>query len=602
MIPLYVDGCFAVLHPAAGRRGALICGTLSDDALNAYRPLCFLAEQLAAAGIPTLRLAFRGTGDSAGSDDEAGRFDQWLDNIRTGAAWLREHCNVDSVTVVGHRVGASLAARAAGNTGAIDSLALLNPVSGRQFLHELTLAARISQRVWGTDHKVDDGAWFESHGLRIDHPTRNALQTLDLRKLPARPAAQVLLFETEPRQAALAQVEALQSLGTSVTFEAHASLARMQRDLYEAELPRTAFDSILGWMQALPAKADAPVPPRPIIETILDTGVGRETPIHFGADDALFGILSTPAWVSPESPAVLLINTSANPRWGNGRIAVEIARALAADGVASLRMDAAGMGDAAPQTGEVGRPYAEATTQDVLQAVAELARRTQRPVVVFGACSGAYHAWQAACRDVHVAGMMLVNLQRFVWREGDPSDMVRRTDLRPTAFYLRNILDPRSWYRLIRADFDVARLIRVILMRVLRRAVAGLDPLLSAVSGGATPVGRVRKAMRALGGRGLPILYLLARNDPGVEELAAYFGRDGWRLRRQPNASVRMLEGADHTLSNAKVREALIQHIRAWCQEHWQTQDKAVFLAPPRAMPVTLDARTPRAALKARLS
>jgi hypothetical protein len=299
-------------------------------------------------------------------------------------------------------------------------------------------------------------------------------------------------------------------------------------------------------------------------------------PIRFGPDATLFGILSVPAWPSPDAPAVLLVNTSANPRWGNARIAVDLARGLAADGVMSLRMDASGMGDAAPATGEVGRPYAEATSHDTLHAVAELALRAQRRVVVLGVCSGAYHALQAAYRDERVGGLILVNLQRFVWREGDPSDVVRRTDLRPTRFYLRNILSAQAWLRLLRADFDVVNLVRVLGTRLLRRAMAGVDPLLNLLPGGTTRVGRVRRAVEALGDRGLPVLYVLGCNDPGVEELAEYFGRDGWRLSRRPNVTMRVLQGADHTLGSHELRAVLIQDIRDWCRGNWLVLDSKV--------------------------
>ena len=71
MIPLYISGCFSVLHPGRTKRGVLICGALADEALNAHRSLVFLAEQLAAAEITALRLSYYGTGNSAGSDDEA---------------------------------------------------------------------------------------------------------------------------------------------------------------------------------------------------------------------------------------------------------------------------------------------------------------------------------------------------------------------------------------------------------------------------------------------------------------------------------------------------------------------------------------------------
>lgn len=567
MVPTYLNDCFAVLHPALGTRAALICGPLSDEALNAYRALVFLGESLAGAGIPTLRLAYHGTGDSAGSDEEPDRFARWLDSIKASVDWLRSQCGVTSVTLIGHRIGASLAARAACDIDCVDSLVLLSPVSGRQFLHELTLAARVSQRVWKTSHKVDDGTWFESHGLRIDHPTRDALMRLDIRKLPVLPAEHVLVLDSGKRSGSQALAGALREAGAAASFEAYDRLDAMQRDSNEAEVPHTAFARICNWIATLPAQDGSPRPP--CVTGALALDAAREMPVRFGEDDGLFGIMSLPDRLSPDGPALLLVNTSANPRFGNGRITVDLARELAGDGIASLRMDAAGMGDSDPAGGELGRPYSEALTTDVLAAVAELQQRTGRPVVVMGICSGAYHALQAAGRDARVQGLILVNLQRFVWHEGDPSDIVRRSALRPNAFYLRSIFSLQAWYRLIRADFDVANLLLVFSARLLRRAIASLDPVLSVVGGGLTRVGRVRRSVRTLGVRGVPMLYVLGCNDPGVEELAEYFGRDGWRLRRQPNVTYRVLQDADHTLGAWPVRAALIATIRDWCRSVW---------------------------------
>jgi hypothetical protein len=71
-------------------------------------------------------------------------------------------------------------------------------------------------------------------------------------------------------------------------------------------------------------------------------------------------------------------------------------------------------------------------------------------------------------------------------------------------------------------------------------------------------------------------LYVLGCNDPGVEELAEYFGRDGWRLRRQPNVTMRVLEGADHTLGSHTLRAALIEDIRNWCRDNWLMRDSTI--------------------------
>jgi pimeloyl-ACP methyl ester carboxylesterase len=586
MIPFYISGCFSVLHPAAGRRGVLICGPLSDEALNVYRPLVFLGEKLAHAGIPTLRMAYYGTGDSLGEDDEPDRFNRWLDDIAAGVAWLRSHGDIDSVTLVGHRVGAMLAARAACDIDAVDSLVLLAPASGRQFLHELTLSARISQRVWQTSHKADDGTWFESHGLRIDRGTRDALNALDARQLPSRPAARALLLEAEERASTKAISAALTRLGTDATVETFNDIASMLRDSHRAEVPGRAFDRIVDWTRALggctdgagaaDAAADAATDAvaDPAADTTVGTGAGQELPLTFGTPAGLFGILSLPKWQAPDRPAILLVNTSANPRWGNGRIAVQIARSLAGDGIATLRMDASGIGDAAPETGAVGRPYSAAITQEVLQAAKALAARADRPVVVLGMCSGAYHAFWAACQGSDICGLILVNLQRFVWRESDPPDQVRRSDLRPTRFYLRQVFGWQAWLRLLRADFDVANLVRVLALRMLRRGIAGLDPVLSRVLPGKTRVGRVRHAMHALERRQVEMLYVLGYNDPGVEELAEYFGANGWRLRDMRNATITLLEDADHTFGAAKLRAALIAEIRAWCRDSWPVGDE----------------------------
>ena len=553
MTPAYIDGCFAMLHPAHGRRGVVICGPIGDEALNSYRPLVFLAEALAAADYPTLRFHYHGTGDSAGSEQDADRPGVWQHNVAAAVDWLHNHCDVASVTVIGVRIGAAFASRIANTAPHIDSLVLILPVAGRRLLHELTIAGQITQRVWRTSNKVDDGAWFEAHGVRLDHVSRDAMKSLDV---------------SPPSGTPVLQIDAASS----------DDIGCIMRDSHLAIMPRAAIARIVAWVAALPSEPPRTGAVHPGNPT-LDLGFARETPVQFGADGALFGILCQPSQ-QRDAPPVLLLNTSANPRVGNARIAVDMARRLAAEGIASLRMDSAGIGDSAPGAGELGRPYTEATTNDVRHAVELLHQQTTRPAIVLGICSGAYHALQVGLLDARVGGLVLVNLQRFVWREGDPPDAIRRDDLRPTQFYLRHILDWRSWRRLLLADFDVLNLIRVLSLRALLRFVASLDPVFALIAGGATRVGRVRRSVRALGLRAVPILYVLGNNDPGIEELAAYFGADGNRLRQQAGVTFRTLADSDHTLSNHRVRAALIEEIVTWINREFPPQPVLEQTAP----------------------
>jgi hypothetical protein len=63
-VPVTFAGCFGWLHPAPGRRGVVLCNAWGQEALCAHRSWRLLAMDLAAAGLPTLRFDYPGTGDS----------------------------------------------------------------------------------------------------------------------------------------------------------------------------------------------------------------------------------------------------------------------------------------------------------------------------------------------------------------------------------------------------------------------------------------------------------------------------------------------------------------------------------------------------------
>ena len=434
MIPLYISGCFGVLHPADapqpadGPRGVLICGSLGDEALNVYRPLVFLAEQFAAAGSPTLRLQYYGTGDSGGEDGEPGRFQAWLAGVASGVRWLRETCGVGKVTLVGVRIGAALAARAACEIDDVEALILLSPVpDGRRFVRELILRARTIAEIWQLESRIEQGGWSEAHGLRLDRPTRDALERLDVAELPRCPAPRALVLDDPDSPAGGVLAERLRRAGTDVTCEsadgmgsccAMPTKTRRRTACSPAPSPGTQTrgpqspamyhrPADTSRADALPGERNASCQRAgPIARTLahacnagdatatLVTDHGSETPICFGPNGRLFGILSLPAHPREHAPPVLIASTGANPRYGNSRVAVGVARWLAANGIASLRMDGAGIGDSAIETGERGQPYSQPRRQRPHRGD----RRTQPPVRHIGArCSACARVRSTPC-------------------------------------------------------------------------------------------------------------------------------------------------------------------------------------------------------------
>jgi pimeloyl-ACP methyl ester carboxylesterase len=620
MTPVYISGCFGMLHPAGGTHGVLICSTMGDEALNVYRPLVHFAERFAVAGAPTLRLEYYGAGDSGGEDDETGRFQAWLNGIAAGVRWLRTTCGVGPVTLVGVRIGAALAARAACEIEDVASLILLVPVaSGRRFLRELVLRANATAEIWQVPSHIEEGGWFEAHGVRLERPTREALDRLDVAKLPRRPAPRALVLDQHNSPAGGIMAERLQRLGTETTCEAVHGLAEMLRDPYENAVPHDAFARAVEWHAQSPSnKAQhgttnvqfmapiilsstlsrcagdtlTPAPSRCAGEEVLCTQAGQEVPIVFGPNGVLFGILSTPAHPRDNAPPVLIANTGANPRSGNSRSAVIIARWLAANGIASLRMDGAGTGDSALETGERGQPYSAQGDRDVTSGIDELGRRFNRPVLLLGMCSGAFHALRAAYDDHRIGGLMLVNLQKFAWEDGESLSVVQRTTFRTTRFYLRSMASPQVWHRLLHGEVNIGGISRALTGRIGRRLNAATDPMLALLRQRETRVSRVRRKVRSLRQRHVPILFLLSGNDPGLDEISEYFGAQGRQFRRQPNVMFRMLEGTDHTLSAHWAREALLGHIATFLRQRCSLViDRGEPVpAPARAMPPRRDA------------
>lgn len=158
----------------------------------------------------------------------------------------------------------------------------------------------------------------------------------------------------------------------------------------------------------------------------------KETPLRFGEQGRLLGILTVPQLAAPGRPTVIIPNTGLEHRVGPNRLHIQIARALAASGYCSLRFDIAGLGDSDPAPGQAASSLA-----DLHQAAAMLAsRRLGEQLVLIGLCSGAHDAHQFAAADDRVAGALFIDgyayptarfrLIRHWQRLSDPARLWRR--------------------------------------------------------------------------------------------------------------------------------------------------------------------------------
>jgi hypothetical protein len=254
---------------------------------------------------------------------------------------------------------------------------------------------------------------------------------------------------------------------------------------------------------------------------------------------------------------VIIGNSGGDPHTGISRFSVVLARRLANQGIASLRMDFGGLGDSVlgPDDGE-GHLFATDRKADFAAAINVLAQRGFQQFGAFGLCTGAYHALAAAENDARIGSLAMINLPTFNWQQDDPVDLSLPMQFRSSASYRAGLKNWENWCRILRGDVAIREIAGVMMRRKVHRASLIAIRLAEHIRVGRdTKLGRPRRTIRALLRRGVKIQFLLSLGDPGIDTLEAHFGRSGCGLHAFGKAEVTIRDGLDHTLSLRHMRD-----------------------------------------------
>jgi len=561
---VYVDAkpepVFGLLHPAAAghERGVavLMCAPFGWDDAASYRSRRAWAEQLAEAGHPVLRFDLPGTGDSGGSPHDPALLEAWTDAVAESASWLRATTGAGRVAAIGLGLGGMLAAHATTRGAAIDDLVLWAvPARGKTLVREMRAFARLIDAELSR-HESDDAASAAGppalpegalavSGFLLSAETAAALAGLDLTAaaLPDASAHRVLMLERPGMGVDEGLRDHLRQSGADVRVMPGPGYAAITDHPQHRRPAISEFGAVASWLE----EAGSPVSPpgaglpseQPQIE--LDAGGVRirETPITIEQPAGrLFGILAEPVELAPANICAVLLNSGAIRRIGPNRMWVEIARRWAARGVATVRIDLEGIGDADGDSGpyeDTGKLYSDTLTDQTLAVLDALEQRGLPPrFLLSGLCSGAFWSFHAALRDDRVRAAFMLNLRAVFW--DDSLDAAR--DARRAAKLLRGT--GVSWRKALRA-ISVARLAG--LARVTIRTITGL-PRRAAMR--RAEARRVDDAFDRLRDTGKTALFVFSNGEDLHEELeqAGHFDE----LERWPNMRLERAPGWDHDL------------------------------------------------------
>lgn len=460
--PTYIatgsQSVFAMLHKPNGMQrdvAVLLCAPFGWEDMCSYRSRLEWAIELAGAGYPTVRFDYPGSGDSYGGPATISVRD-WTNSIACVATWLRRQTEVRRVVAIGIGLGGVLATRTACCDRTIDDLVLWGAgARGRTLVRELRAFARMES------HRVDDAPEHPNQassgitvgGYTLSEETLTSLQTLDFSELqlPASAERRVLILNRDDRRDDSALLNWLQASGAQLSVQQAGGYNQMMMAEPQDAVPaRRTFALVQAWLdegsRAMPAVAEAPASLERSCEVTLENGdLVRETavllPHEFGD---MFGILTEPVSGSARMCAIWL-NAGPQRHTGPNRIWVEAARRWATRGVASLRIDLAGIGDALGDSDPLRDPRSFFDSAYLDQAKLAVSFLSDRGIgqryLVCGLCAGGYWALQLALNDQRVCTAVLLNPGLLVYDGGWSK---AAADARVLAY---KAFRPAAWFR-----------------------------------------------------------------------------------------------------------------------------------------------------------
>jgi len=231
-------------------RGVVLCYPHGADYESAFRSFRILGTRFSRAGFHVLRFDYLGTGDSWGDTEDAS-IGQWTADTVSAINELRTSRHLREVAVVGLRLGATIAAFAAADSGAVDQLVAWAPVvEGRDYL----AALRARHQLWLKDERRSGRGRFDDDddllGYRITPSIECDLENLSLSSVSKLPARSVYLLNQEASADPPEFASWLRASGVNVDTDVTDGPTIWSRTPWmpEATVPNRSLQMIVNWV------------------------------------------------------------------------------------------------------------------------------------------------------------------------------------------------------------------------------------------------------------------------------------------------------------------------------------------------------------------
>lgn len=542
--PCAFKGCRGFFYPGATDVGIVLCPPWGPEELSARASWRRLAEAIAAAGYPCLSFDYPGTGASLGSMTGITDIAQWTQAADAAAGFLRAYSGVKQFVFIGQSLGAVLAMEAAAGRIDVATLILIAPA---------TTGAAYVRGLMALTEQAGERGGLDLAGYSLSAPMLASLRGLDPMRSGTGSLKSVVVFDRPDRKAGAHVSEHFRRNGLASSLEIIPPSDGAEPGARPpGALPVPVESIVAALMTSHPPGERTSLPRLPCLPATLRAASFREEPLPAGPDGQYRGLLCEPPHPIAGQPVLVLLDEGLTPRIGWRRMAVDLTRALAASGHASLRLDIQGLGDA-----EIARAIGHAV--EALEA--------RGAIGIAVAALGPAARLALAARDRRITDVIAIdatNLAAETRPDGASSLLALVTSealsRRPppgeerTLFFQDLASAARHHGR--RAIRDRAEsLLREVLERLKSKLPASLRALILRDPGPA----RVKRLFEGLAQAGTRVSLVYSGDPASLRELASYFGGFGRKLN-SPGCTVWLMPGDSQDPTAPEAASWLLDH------------------------------------------
>jgi len=228
--------------------GVVLCQPHAHEYIRCHRAFRELGQRLAWSGFHVLSFDYYGTGDSDGEYVQGG-VSEWMADTALAIDVLKQKLKLERVSLLGLRLGATMAMMTAAGRNDIDGMALWDPI------------------VQGSDADEEIARLLATQSLDparqrdIEHPDVLSypltpkmmydLQQINLCTAQFRSAPQLLIVETEAQGSGSRLASRVKTLGIQVDYRCIDESRVWLREPYESIVPQESLKTLVSWLSEI---------------------------------------------------------------------------------------------------------------------------------------------------------------------------------------------------------------------------------------------------------------------------------------------------------------------------------------------------------------